>query len=67
MVAVGREVVPAVGAHRDDRVEEASRLVHRERQLAHVRVGHVALVRRRLDLVDGQRGENSACPPSGSR
>ena len=56
MVAVRREVL-AVLAHDDDRIEEAADLLDDRHQLLDVRVGRVALVRRRLDAVDRQRDE----------
>ena len=51
-----------VAAHRDHRIEVAAGAIHRQRQPAHVRVGDVALVRRRLDEIDGQRREQLHVP-----
>ena len=53
-------------AHRDDRVEEAAHPLHGVGELLHVRRAAIALVGRRLDLVDGQRQHHDRCPPNGS-
>jgi len=62
VASVRREVAIAL-PHRDDGVEVALRLVHRERQPAHVGVGHVALEGRALDLPDGKRREEERVAP----
>ena len=56
MVAVGREVL-VVLADRHDRIEEDADLLDDRHQLLDVRIGGVALVRRRLDTIDRQRGQ----------
>jgi len=47
----------AVGRDRDQRIQKALRLVHRTRELAHVRIAHVALEGCRTDFFDRQRDE----------
>ena len=56
MVAVRRQVLPVL-AHRDDRIEEASDRFDHAHQPFDVRVGRIALVRRRFDAIDRQRDE----------
>ena len=61
MIAVRRPVARLAVfdffAHDDDRIEKAAELVDHAFKLARVRIGQIALIGRRLDLVDRQRGE----------
>ena len=58
MIAVGRPVAGGAVfyffAHDDDRVEEAAELGDDAFELARVGVGQIALIGRRLDLLDGK-------------
>ena len=56
-MAAVRRAEAVLLAHGDDGIEVAPRLVHRPRQLEHVRVGDVALEGSRFDLVHRERGE----------
>src|SRR5262249_10175459 len=58
VVSVRRPVRAGPGRHRDDRIEVSIELVDRFRHARDVRLGEVALVRRRLDLVHRQRGKD---------
>src|SRR3954465_14684417 len=57
MVSVRRPVHPFCRRHGDDRIQVAAKLVDGVAHLADVRFGEIALERRGLDAVDGQRGE----------
>src|SRR5688500_7633596 len=62
MIAVGRPIANSIvvrfAAHNDDRVEKAAKLGYDGFELADVRVGKIALVRRWFDLLDQQRSQN---------
>ena len=51
---VARVAVLAFFAHDDDRIEEAAELGDHAFELAHVSIGKIALIGRRLDLIDRQ-------------
>ena len=58
MVAVGRPVDAGARRDGDDRVDEAVEPLHHLLQALHVRAREIALVGRRLDLVDRQQRED---------
>ena len=61
MVAVWRQVL-AVVADGDDRIEEAADRLDDAHQPLDVRIRRIALVRRRLDLLDRQRRQHDRLP-----